>query len=86
MPSRNGMSDGGDSADLRPPSDNLVDLHISVVPMEHWVERLNYASHKIIGDTFSAGFIRLRTAYIERKVDEKVTKQFTAITFVKVSL
>jgi len=36
----------------------LVDLHISIVPMEHWVERLNYASHKIIGDTFSVGFVR----------------------------
>ncbi|XP_076814877.1 spermatogenesis-associated protein 1-like isoform X2 [Clavelina lepadiformis] len=71
MPSRNGMSDGGDSADLRPPSDNLVDLHISVVPMEHWVERLNYASHKIIGDTFSAGFIRVlpETSVVKLRYD-----------------
>nr|CAB3266514.1 spermatogenesis-associated protein 1 [Phallusia mammillata] len=53
------MSDGGDSVDYRPPSDNLVDLHISIVPMEHWVERLNYASHKVIADTFSVGFIRV---------------------------
>jgi len=35
-----------------------VDLHISVVPMDHWVEKLNQASHKVIGHTFSAGFIR----------------------------
>lgn len=35
-----------------------MDLHISIVPMEHWVERLNYASHKVIADTFSVGFIR----------------------------
>ncbi|XP_078484825.1 uncharacterized protein LOC100183485 isoform X2 [Ciona intestinalis] len=43
----------------RPSSDNLVDLHVSIVPIEHWVERLNYASCKIISDTFSAGFLRV---------------------------
>ncbi|XP_039263824.2 uncharacterized protein LOC120339705 [Styela clava] len=43
----------------RPSSDELIDLHISIVPPEHWIERLNYASPKVIDETFSAGFIRV---------------------------
>nr|XP_039273580.1 uncharacterized protein LOC120347603 [Styela clava] len=43
----------------RPSSDELIDLHVSIVPPEHWIQRLNYASQTVIAETFSVGFIRV---------------------------
>lgn len=52
------MSSNGDYPD-RPPSEQLVDLHVYIVPTDMWRSHLNSAVNQIINDTISAGFIRV---------------------------
>lgn len=43
----------------RPSSSELIDLHVSIVPLDHWIPRLNHTSQNVIDETFSVGFIRV---------------------------
>ncbi|XP_078574932.1 spermatogenesis-associated protein 1-like isoform X6 [Branchiostoma floridae x Branchiostoma japonicum] len=43
----------------RPPSEQLVDLHVYVVPGDVWVEHLRLVYNEAVKDTVSAGFVRV---------------------------
>ncbi|CAH1775651.1 unnamed protein product [Owenia fusiformis] len=45
--------------DNRPPSEQLVDLHVYLVPPELWRDNLNSAINQIVSETVSMGFIRV---------------------------
>ncbi|PAA75722.1 hypothetical protein BOX15_Mlig003676g2, partial [Macrostomum lignano] len=48
-----------DRPTYRPPSEQLVDLHIYVVPAYLWHDRLRSAFNQVIGESVSAGFVRV---------------------------
>ncbi|XP_071799381.1 uncharacterized protein [Asterias amurensis] len=43
----------------RPPSEQLVDLHVYLVPTEVWNEKYHSAYNDVISQTISAGFVRV---------------------------
>ncbi|XP_022109437.1 spermatogenesis-associated protein 1-like isoform X7 [Acanthaster planci] len=43
----------------RPPSEQLVDLHVYLVPKEAWNEKYRSAYNDVIDQTISAGFVRV---------------------------
>ncbi|KAL3867870.1 hypothetical protein ACJMK2_040716 [Sinanodonta woodiana] len=51
-------SDRGTDRD-RPPSEQLVDLHVYIVPPDIWREKFNNALNQNINDTVSVGLIRV---------------------------
>ncbi|XP_002733667.1 uncharacterized protein LOC100374267 isoform X2 [Saccoglossus kowalevskii] len=43
----------------RPPSEQLCDLHVYVIPSESWNEKFHSAYNEVINESISAGFVRV---------------------------
>ncbi|XP_071953565.1 uncharacterized protein [Antedon mediterranea] len=59
----------------RPPSDQLVDLHVYVVPPSAWNEQYRSVFNQAVNETISAGFVRVHPEDPLYKLRENVEEQ-----------
>ncbi|XP_052273459.1 uncharacterized protein LOC127873620 isoform X3 [Dreissena polymorpha] len=53
------MNGYGSDRERRPPSEQMADLHVYLVPPDIWRDKFNNALNQYINDTISIGFIRV---------------------------
>ncbi|XP_056019192.1 calponin homology domain-containing protein DDB_G0272472-like isoform X18 [Ostrea edulis] len=65
----------GSSREIRPPSAELVDLHVYIVPPDIWRERYNNFLNQNVTETISAGIIRVHPERLVYDLRDELDQQ-----------
>ncbi|KFM65447.1 Spermatogenesis-associated protein 1, partial [Stegodyphus mimosarum] len=59
----------------RPPSEQLVELHLYLVPKEKWLEKRKLAKNQAVDHTISVGFVRVLPQTVLADLRKEIHRQ-----------